>query len=111
LNQLIKHKKLKLDESQKWLGVAVVILLSVGTFYANGIVSGILIIVLGFAIQNKILMVLGIVSAILNLSSYYYFLDISLLNKSFILGGLGFTSLILAYLSKRISDRSTDYEN
>ena len=111
LNLLIKHKKILLDDSQKWLGLGIVLLLCVGTFFANGIVSGILIIVIGFAIQNKILWVLGIISAIINLSSYYYFLDISLLNKSFILGGLGGASLILAFLSKRISEQGTHHEN
>jgi uncharacterized membrane protein len=111
LYTLIKHKKLVVEPSQKWLGIAVVVLLSIGTFYANGIVSGIVIIVLGFAIQNKILLALGVISAILNLSSYYYFLDISLLNKSFILGGLGGTSLILAYLSKHISDKRKHHES
>lgn len=111
LYTLIKQKKLLLDASQKWLGVAVILLLSFASFYANGIVSAILIIVLGFAIQNKILLVLGIISAILNLSSYYYLLDISLLNKSYILGVFGFFSLMLAYLSKRISGQRTHYEN
>ena len=111
LHQLIKHKKILLDAPQKRLGLAVVLLLCIGTFFANGIVSGILVIIIGFAIQNKILLALGIMSAILNLSSYYYLLDISLLNKSFILGGLGCAGLILAHMSKRISDLRTHHEN
>ena len=108
---LIKHKKLLLDASQKRLGLAVVLLLCIGTFYANGIVSGIVVIVIGFAIQNKALLVLGILSAIVNLSSYYYLLDITLLSKSFILGGLGGACMILAYMSKRLSDQKSHNEN
>lgn len=111
LHHLIKHKKILLHASQKWLGLAVVVLLCIGTFFANGIVSGIFLIILGFAIQNKILLGLGILSTIINLSAYYYFLDISLLNKSFILGGLGSGGLILAYLSKQISEQRTHHED
>lgn len=111
LNQLIKHKKILLDASQKWLGLAVVLLLCMGTFFANGIVSGMVIIIIGFAIQNKILLGLGLLSALVNLSSYYYLLDISLLNKSFILGGIGCTALLLAYVSQRIPDQRIPNEN
>jgi uncharacterized membrane protein len=111
IHVLVKHKKILLETSQKWLGLAVVLLLCIGTFYANGIVSGILILVIGFAIQNKALLVLGILSAIVNLSSYYYLLDITLLNKSFILGGLGVAGLILAYMSKRLPNERSHHEN
>lgn len=111
LYQLIKHKKLLLDGSQKWFAQGVLLLLCIGTFFANGIVAGILIIILGFAIQNKILLVLGIISALLNLSSYYYLLDISLLHKSFVLAGLGCGGLLLTYLSKQLSKRGTHHED
>lgn len=111
LHQLVKHKKILLDPSQKWLGFAVVLLLCIGTFFANGIVSGILIIILGFASQNRVLLVLGVISALINLSSYYYLLDISLLNKSFILGGLGCAGLMLAYICKRLSAPEALHEN
>lgn len=111
LYQLIKHKKMLFDASQKWLGLAVILLLCVATFFANGIVSGILIMILGFATQNRVLLVLGIIAALLNLSSYYYLLDISLLHKSFILAGLGIAGLSLAYISRRLSKQGTHHEN
>lgn len=111
LHQLIKHRKILLYASQKWLGLAVVLLLCIGTFFANGIVSGILIIIIGFANQNRILLVLGVISALVNLSSYYYLLDISLLNKSFILAFWGASGLALAYISNSLLNKESHHEN
>ena len=100
LQQLIQHKKLPRPTVQSWHAIAVVLLMCVGTFYANGIVSGLIVIVLGFAIQNKVLLTIGILAALLNLSAYYYLLDISLLNKSLILTAMGASALVLFYVGK-----------
>ncbi|WP_299074541.1 DUF4401 domain-containing protein [uncultured Paraglaciecola sp.] len=111
LQQLVRHKTTILNTGEKCFAAALVVLLCIGSFFAHGIVSSLLIIILGFATQNKILWVLGMLSAILNISAYYYLLDISLLDKSFILAGLGTTALLLAYICNALSNLRADHEN
>jgi len=87
----------------KILSLFVFLLISFATFFANGIALGLSIILLGYSAQNKALFVMGIIACVVNLSSYYYLLETSLLNKSFILCTLGIFSLLLAYAYKRIN--------
>jgi hypothetical protein len=85
------------------LSIFVLLLISFATFFANGIALGIGIVLLGYSAQNKALFVMGIIACIVNLSSYYYLLETTLLNKSFILCALGLFSLLLAYVYKQIN--------
>lgn len=85
------------------LSIFVLLLISFATFFANGIALGFGIVLLGYSAQNKALFVMGIIACIVNLSSYYYLLETTLLNKSFILCALGLFSLLLAYVYKQIN--------
>ncbi|GAA0852966.1 DUF4401 domain-containing protein [Aliiglaciecola litoralis] len=105
LHHLVKHRKLVLAGEQKWFAIALLVLIGAGTLFANGIVCGILIMIIGFAIQNRVLLILGILATLMNLSSYYYLLDISLLHKSFILAGLGGAGVLLAFIQQRLSSQ------
>jgi hypothetical protein len=87
----------------KILSLFVLLLISFATFFANGIALGFSVVLLGYSAQNKALFVMGIIACVVNLSSYYYLLKTTLLNKSFILCALGLFSLLLAYAYKQIN--------
>lgn len=65
---------------------------------ARGITVGVAILVLGFANSNRILMGLGILSLLTYISTYYYLLDTTLLNKSISLLLIGVVLLMLRWL-------------
>ena len=56
---------------------------------ARGITVGLMILLLGFANSNRVLMGLGIIALLFYISTYYYLLDTSLLNKSLSLFAIG----------------------
>ena len=60
---------------------------------ARGITVGLMILLLGFANSNRVLMGLGIIALLFYISTYYYLLDTSLLNKSLSLFAIGFVLL------------------
>jgi uncharacterized membrane protein len=98
VNLIVKYKNLVFSARQRVLAASLLLLVCVSTFFANGIVCGLVILLVGYAIQNRTLWVLGIISMLVNLSSYYYLLEISLLHKSFILMTLGVAALSIAYV-------------
>ena len=61
------------------------VILGVATFKAPGIGAGIVIIVLGFAHSNRIIIGLGVISLLVYSSSYYYLMNETLLFKSGVL--------------------------
>lgn len=69
---------------------------------AQGIAVGMMIISLGFFCGNRVLLGLGIVSLLFYISSYYYLLDTTLLNKSLSLLMVGLTLLFVRWLMFRI---------
>jgi uncharacterized membrane protein len=109
--QLVKHRHLpfvkKIDSqlrlSNKTVGIALLALITFATFYAQGIALGLTILLLGYSAKNTALFVLGVIAMIVNLSSYYYLLDITLLNKSLILSAIGIASLLLSVVYKKVN--------
>lgn len=67
----------------------------------QGITVGIVIMLLGFSASNRVLLGLGIVSLLFYISSYYYLLDATLLDKSRTLLIVGLTLLTLRLLMLR----------
>lgn len=59
-----------------------------------GLSSALLVLLVGFARQNKLLMTMGILALLGFVSWYYYALDITLLHKSLILIGIGVVLLL-----------------
>lgn len=58
------------------------LVIALASFQAQGITVGIVILLLGFASSNRILLGLGIVALLFFVSSYYYFLNTTLLMKA-----------------------------
>ena len=73
-----------------------------GTLFICGVTIGMVIILLGFAGANRVLLSLGIVSLLFYISSYYYLLDATLLEKSRTLLIVGLSLLIVRWLMLRI---------
>ncbi|MCL1046464.1 DUF4401 domain-containing protein [Shewanella electrodiphila] len=65
------------------------LLVSALSFEAHGINIGFLIMVLGFSASNRLLLGLGVIALVTFISAYYYFLDFSLLDKSYTLMLIG----------------------
>lgn len=78
-------------------------LLCLGSFWAYGLSHGILVVILGFAIGNRLLIALGVVSLLFSISSYYYLLEVTLLIKAQTLLALGLIILIARWLMLRLN--------
>lgn len=81
------------------LGAALVIALL--SLEAPGLGSALVILLLGFAVGNRVLLGLGIVALLFFVSSYYYLLDITLLAKAGHLLVIGLVLLALRLLAGR----------
>ncbi|MCP4321255.1 MAG: DUF4401 domain-containing protein [Psychromonas sp.] len=64
---------------------------------ASGLTVGLAILILGFSNSNKVLQGLGITALLYYISSYYYLLALTLLEKSGVLLGVGLFVLIIRY--------------
>ncbi|GGX43840.1 DUF4401 domain-containing protein [Saccharospirillum salsuginis] len=62
-----------------------------------GLVPAVVLLVLGFAVSNRLLMGLGIAASLLAVSSYYYWLEVTLLIKAATLFGLGAVLLLVRW--------------
>lgn len=81
-----------------------VLVLCIASFQAYGLSVGAIILLLGFAGSNRLLMTLGVVSLLFSISSYYYLLDITLLAKAQTLMLLGILLLAIRYTLKRLPE-------
>lgn len=79
-----------------WALVAVALLL-VPAYQTPGILAAMIVLLLGFWRNNVLLMGLATLFLLFFLSAYYYNLDITLLNKSYILMGTGVVLLALRF--------------
>lgn len=86
------------------LGTTILVAASVE---APGITIGMLIMLLGFAGSNRVLMGLGIASLLFYISSYYYLLDATLLEKSQTLLIVGLLLLAARWLLLRVMVKHT----
>jgi len=87
--KILLNQKIKIPaktSSLIFIGAGILILTSMK---ATGITVGITLILLGYNNGNKILINLGIVSLLFYISSYYYMLNTTLLDKSILLATLG----------------------
>lgn len=77
-------------------------LLALVSYRMPGIGIGSLILLVGFAQGNRLLLGLGVLGLLSYLSSYYYFLNVTLLEKSLIMSGAGITLLAARLLMLRL---------
>ncbi len=70
-----------------------VFLITFLSFQAQGLLTGVMVILLGFSASNRVLLGLGIITLLYFISNYYYSLQNTLLDKSIILSILGIALL------------------
>ncbi|MGP9685854.1 MULTISPECIES: DUF4401 domain-containing protein [unclassified Halomonas] len=75
--------------SVRWMTYAAGVVLLGVTFYVPSVGQGVVVMLLGFAIGNRVLTGLGMLSLMLAIGSYYYWLDATLLTKSIALLVMG----------------------
>lgn len=92
------------------LSYVAVLVLCLASFQAYGLSMGAIILLLGFAGSNRLLMGLGIVSLLFPISTYYYLLDITLLAKAQTLLLLGILLLATRFIVKHLSQHSDPNE-
>lgn len=82
--------------SHKALIIALIggVILTLLSTQAQGLMVGIMILLLGFSASNRVLVVLGIIAMLLAISSYYYLLNNTLMEKSLTLLILGVVLII-----------------
>lgn len=83
-----------------WLAMVIISVLS---FEAPGINVALIVVLLGFAASNYLLMGLGIAALLSFVSAYYYFLHYTLLEKSLTLVVLGLALLAMRWLLLKYS--------
>jgi hypothetical protein len=79
------------------ISAVTLVLLCLASSYAFGLTQGAALIALGFAISHRIVMGLGVLSLLFSISTYYYRLDLTLLEKSFTLLILGLLFFAVRY--------------
>ncbi len=87
------------------------LLLCAASMKAPGITAGMMIMLLGFAGSNRVLLGLGIASLLFNISSYYYTLDATLLIKSEALFVIGLVLLTARWCVGRLAVEGKEVEN
>ncbi len=99
---ILKRLGLGVSEPTTIIALLGAVILTVASMEARGITVGMLILFLGFAGSNRVLMGLGVISLLFYISSYYYLLDATLLEKSQTLLVIGLVLLAARWLILRI---------
>lgn len=86
-------------ERFSWLVLVTSLLIALLSLEAPGLTTALVILLLGFAVGNRILLGLGVVALLFFVSSYYYLLDTTLLVKAWHLLIIGVTLLMLRWLA------------
>lgn len=82
--------------------IGAVALFCVPAYQTPGILAAVMVLVLGYWRGNVLLMGLATVFLLFFLSAYYYNLEITLLNKSYILMGTGLVLLVVRFIFHRL---------
>jgi uncharacterized membrane protein len=88
--------------------VGAVALLLIPAYQTPGILAAVIVLLLGYWRNNVLLMGLATLFLLFFLGVYYYYLDITLINKSYILMGTGVVLLVLRFLFHQVAGRQPD---
>lgn len=96
--QLLQRHQLSVSSAYSKVAIIGALILCALSMEAQGIATGVMIILLGFSASNRVLQGLGIISLLYYISSYYYSLNITLIEKAQILLIMGLTMLAARWL-------------
>ena len=95
--ELLKKSHIVLDSRTALFALTAALILCLLSFFAKGLVTSLLILLLGFNAQSRVLMGLGLVALLCFLGRYYYLLEFTLLFKSIVLFLTGLVLLSLRF--------------
>jgi hypothetical protein len=96
--RLIRREGVPVDSAPGRIALAAALILAAASLWAPGLAPMIAILVVGYANGNRVLTGLGILGLLGYLSYYYYSLEMTLLQKSALMVGVG-AALLLARLA------------
>lgn len=105
--RLLRRRGAGMTDRTALLALTGTLLLCAVSMEADGLTAGMVIVLLGFAGGNRVLLGLGVVALLLFISSYYYLLDATLLDKAQTLLAAGLALLVLRWLLLRIMPGET----
>jgi hypothetical protein len=97
VKKLLARENIPLNSHVALVAIVAALLLGVLSFFAQGIVTALLILLLGFATGSRVLMGLGLIALIGFISHYYYLLNHTLLFKSLVLALSGVVLLAVRF--------------
>ncbi|MGZ8227781.1 MAG: DUF4401 domain-containing protein [Methylococcaceae bacterium] len=97
VTRLLNRENLPLSSKIGMMAISAALLLGILSFAAPGVATALLILVLGFATGNRLLMGLGLLALGVFVSHYYYQLHNTLLFKSIVLAISGTVLLIVRF--------------
>jgi len=101
--QLLSVYNIKLKSTLSLAVLLFALILALTTLKAPGILVGLIVMLLGFAHSNRVMLGLGVLALLLYSSAYYYMMDETLLFKSVILFAVAVFMLISHLLLARFS--------
>jgi len=101
---LLRRYQLRMSQRQFVAAMVATLVICALSLEVHGFTAGMLMLLLGFAGNNSVLMGLSIIALLLFQSSYYYFLDVTLLKKAAILCGFGLALLFIRWLLPLLVD-------
>jgi hypothetical protein len=102
VSRLLGREGLGFNERLAQVALVAALAIAVSSFKAPGIITGLVIVLLGYANGNRVLTGLGIFALIAYLSHYYYQLEATLLIKSAALAATGMVLLVARFVLNRV---------
>ena len=97
---LLLHRVFK-TQPLHWSAFAGAAALLLASLHVPMVVQGVVVLVLGFAIGHRLLMGFGVLSLLVGMASYYYWLDTTLLIKALTLLVIGVLSFVLRWVLRQ----------
>ncbi|WP_148253432.1 DUF4401 domain-containing protein [Aidingimonas lacisalsi] len=98
LRHVFQHQERPIEPVIRIVAYGAVVVLMLASFQAHGVIQGGVVVVLGFAIGNRVVTGLGVILLLLSIGSYYYLLDVTLLIKAMTLFAIGVLLLAMRWL-------------
>lgn len=102
VRHLFKRHPLPLLSLEGVLAGVGIIIFTIADSFSLGVMVSLLYLLVGFAQSNRLLQGLSVLALLGFISSYYYFLDVSLLHKSILLGVLGLVLLLSRFMLQKL---------
>jgi uncharacterized membrane protein len=99
--RLLRRGQRPLGDRDAIVTIGVTVAIGAASFAAPGVAAAMMVLLLGFANGNRILMAIGVAALLSYVSAYYYQLETTLLVKSVALGVTGFTLLLARWTLAR----------